>query len=626
MPALALIFLLALPLLFLSLRAAPALRVEIGAFGDTAFLTGVHAAERNPSENFRWSTARAVLRVPRLWGGPQLLRLRLHGFRPAGTPAPRVQVLADGRPIALLQTSAGLREYALALPAASGADTLVVLECEAVALPGDPRELGVALDWAELVPLTLSPAPGPAQLGGQALLLALALAQLALLRLPRGWAVAAGLALLAGLLAANLRQPLWVGAALGRWLIALAGLLAATWLLRGPCVRALQPWLTAQQADAAWALLVAAFALRLLGAAHPLFTIHDIGFHRPWLEQVTRGELYIYSTPSEFANRAVFNPPIGYVLIMPLYLLLPSTQLVLQVGTALVDALGCALLLPLARALRLTGRAALLALALYLALPINMTMLWWGFITNDMAQTVGLLLVVVLLYLARRPAGPAWLIFCTAAAAALLIHIGTLVLTVALLGAAVLLGWRRLAPASRRAALGGAALALALTGLIYFAAVASPALAQGGAAGGGGLEAALAKSWADRTIKWGLASKGWVSAFLPLPLALAPLGYGLLLGRLPRGSFERTLAWVWLAICLSFFGVYMSLGLLVRYIYFITPLVCLALGVLLARIWPRPGGRIVVLAIVLLVVAGGGALWAAGVLEGIKPTLVPLTH
>jgi hypothetical protein len=59
--------------------------------------------------------------------------------------------------------------------------------------------------------------------------------------------------------------------------------------------------------------------------------------------------------------------------------------------------------------------------------------------------------------------------------------------------------------------------------------------------------------------------------------------------------------------------------------YFAAPLLCLALGTLLDRLWRR-GGRLVTLALVLLVVASGVALWAAGVLLGVKPSLLPLTQ
>ena len=113
--------------------------------------------------------------------------------------------------------------------------------------------------------------------------------------------------------------------------------------------------------------------------------------------------------------------------------------------------------------------------------------------------------------------------------------------------------------------------------------------------------------------------------FLPLPLALAPLGLIQMLRQRAPNPLGRPLIVAWLLVCLLFMGVYFGLGLLVRYLYFAAPLICLALGTLLDRLWRR-GGRLVTLALVLLVVASGVALWAAGVLLGVKPSLLPLTQ
>ena len=143
-----------------------------------------------------------------------------------------------------------------------------------------------------------------------------------------GWQIGAGVLLAAALLGANFWQPLWVSQALWAWLAVVALLLAATLLLAPRFAALLAAWMTPRQAGVAWALLAAALALRLLGATHPLFDIHDLGFHQPWLTSVMRGELYIFSTPSEFQNREIFNPPAGYLLMAPLQLFLPSVKLV----------------------------------------------------------------------------------------------------------------------------------------------------------------------------------------------------------------------------------------------------------------------------------------------------------
>jgi toxin CptA len=622
---LALIFVLALPPLWLSLVAAPSLRIDVGQDSDTAYLSGVHAPERNATENFRWTKDRADLVLPNLSGRYQVLRVYAHGWRPPGIDPPLVRVEAGGRRWASFQTVRELHAYDILLPRDdTGTATRVAFLSAAAPLPGDRRDVGFAIDWIELRATGEAAGPAPAQLGGQALLLGLALLLVGKLALPRGWAVAVALALTAALLAANLAEPLWVSQALAAWLPVAGALLAATWLAAPRLGPLLAPWMTARQAGVAWALLMAALALRLLGATHPLFEIHDLGFHRIWSEAVTRGELYIYSAPSEFQNRTIFNPPAGYVLLAPFQLLLPSYRLPLQVGIGLFDALGCLLLLPLARELGLPARAALLALALYLALPINATMLWWGFATNTLAQTSGLLLVWALLRFTCRPARSGWLLFTIACAVSVLMHIGALVLTLALLGATLALGWPRLAPALRRAVIGGVLLVLALTGLFYFAAVVDPAVARPAYTDVPAAQGGIAAAWADWPTRLGLASRAVALAFLPAGALLAPLGFLQLLRRRAGHPLGRALILAWLAVCAGFFSMYLGLGLFVRYVYFAPPLVALALGVLLNGLWPR--GRLVALALLLLVAWSGVALWAFGVLLQVKPSLLPLTH
>jgi toxin CptA len=422
---------------------------------------------------------------------------------------------------------------------------------------------------------------------------------------------------------ANLRQPLWVSQSLGAWLLRAALLLLATGLL-GPRLRgALEPWMTARQARAAWALLVAALALRLAGSAHPLFNAHDLDVHTGWLDAVSSGQLYLYSTPGEFRGQQTFNPPAGYLLLLPLRLLLDQ-RLAVQLGVALIDGLGCLLLLPIARELRLPARAALLALAIYLALPINMTMLWWGFATNAQAQTLGLLLLWALLRLLSTPSPATAALFGVAAAAALLAHVGALVLAAALLGLLVLLSWRRLAPQARATLFGALVVVGVLAAAIYFSAALGPLLGRRGP--GLDMGRSFEKAWAARELRATQIARGPLLGYLAPTQALAPAGLALLLGARARHPLLGALVLAWLAVCLLFLAVDFGLGLLVRYVYFAAPLVCLGCGALLARLQQRYAGHIVGLALVLLIAWSGTAIWAAGVLERVKPSVLPLSH
>ena len=69
----ALVVLLALPLLWSSLVAAPRLRVDVGVWGDHTFLSGINGAEQSANEDFRWTTGRTELALPNLSARYRLL-------------------------------------------------------------------------------------------------------------------------------------------------------------------------------------------------------------------------------------------------------------------------------------------------------------------------------------------------------------------------------------------------------------------------------------------------------------------------------------------------------------------------------------------------------------------------
>jgi toxin CptA len=208
-------------------------------------------------------------------------------------------------------------------------------------------------------------------------------------------------------------------------------------------------------------------------------------------------------------------------------------------------------------------------------------------------------------------------------AAALLTHVGALALTATMLVLCVVLGWRRLPPKSRAALFGGLLIVGALATVLYVSAAIGPLL--GRRAPGLDLGQSFAKAWAARELRADLIASGPLLGFLPLTVALAPAGLALLSAR-ARHPLLRPLVAAWLAVCLAFLAADFGLGLVVRYVYFAAPLICLTVGALLAGLWSRPAGQLVAITIALLVVWSGAALWVAGVLERVKPSVLPLTH
>src|SRR5262245_47121010 len=185
--ALALLFLLALPLLWLSLVAAPALRVDVGVWGDHTYLSGVNAIEQSSTEDYRWTTERAELALPNLSSRYQLLRLRAHGWRPNGEQPPTVALDIAGTSWGSFATAPEMRVYNLLLPRDSAHPSLRVGFTSAVHQEPGGRRLGFALDWLAARAIGATSGPVLWQFGGQALLWALLLGLLWGLALPSSW-------------------------------------------------------------------------------------------------------------------------------------------------------------------------------------------------------------------------------------------------------------------------------------------------------------------------------------------------------------------------------------------------------------------------------------------------------
>ncbi len=639
---LAVIWLLTLPALWYSLNAARALRVDVGQWGDHTVVRGVQGREANPLEDFRWTDERATITFPYLSNQHRLFQMRAHGWRPDGMPPPNVRLLAEDREWGAFQARPELRIYAIILP--HRAPHYLTLEAslisETYAPPDDVRAVGIAIDWIALRALNLPGSPATGQFAGQALLLALALALIALLALPGAITLACGLLASATLVGLNVVEPLWVGLGLIHWLAVVALLTGATRFIAPRLTHMLERlpdaglqqhasaeiWITRSQAQIAWALLIAALLVRLAGAVHPLFDARDMPVHTRWLETVASGQFYLYSTPAEFQNRQTFNPPAAYIVLLPLHLALGDMRLTVQAGVAALDGLIALLLLLIARELGLSARAGLLAMALYVALPISMTMMWWGFAANAIAQAWWVLLLWLLLRLTQTPDRSLFALFTIGAILCLTTHVGALVTLAAFLGLITVSGWRVLPPTGWRALVAGLSLAGLFAVPMYFIAAAAPLANASRSPTTLDPIALFAEGLALWSERVDLVQRALTLGFLPPILALAAVGLPLLFTAHQRHPLQRTIVLAMLAVCVVFFLSYIFLQLLTRYIYFATPLVCLAAGAALARLAVRPGGRWVAYSLALFVVWSGVALWFGGVLLRIKPSLVPLTH
>jgi hypothetical protein len=150
-------------LLSAALSTRPVLRIDAGAPGDEALLKGFWQPEtQQDTTSYRWSTNRSRLWPPT--SGPYIVTQRLNGqgLYAAGTPHYALQRAGHAaHPPVAFDLAPGWRQYHTLLPpqspflALSGITTPIDLQT-ATFVPGnsDPRQLGVMIDWLELMPLS----------------------------------------------------------------------------------------------------------------------------------------------------------------------------------------------------------------------------------------------------------------------------------------------------------------------------------------------------------------------------------------------------------------------------------------------------------------------------------------
>ena len=146
------LILLALVLLVLAYQVALPQRIDIGAPKDTSFIHGFYFAENAGDTTFRWSGPVGQVSFNAVGGRPWQLRLRASGLRPAG-PAP-VDVAINGQIIATETWGGDMaeREYTVTRKQAGLLGNVkLALTAAPFVVPPDQRQLGLQVDWVELL-------------------------------------------------------------------------------------------------------------------------------------------------------------------------------------------------------------------------------------------------------------------------------------------------------------------------------------------------------------------------------------------------------------------------------------------------------------------------------------------
>jgi hypothetical protein len=552
---------------------------------------------------YRWTGAESSMRFPGIGGGPWQLALRASSGRPDGSAISSTWSI-NGRALPPISISATERVYHVIAHADAAGTLEFTMRSPAYQSAGDPRELGFVLRKVSLHPATSSwHMPAWPQLGWLALSLTLMYGLARGLALRRSAALAlAGLVALAVLLSLALARPALTLfaptlAALLLACVPLALLLwgAGRWLRRAyPVTHSLPQAMV----GAVVSLVVLAFVLRLGGMLHPHAIFSDHRFNANNLFRVSLGQVYFTAgLPDEAGGGQAPYPPGLYLLLMPAQFFFSTDMagrvLLVQAGTALLDALVVALIALMIWQAGLGRRAALLGAACYLLPPPMMASFSVGEYANLGGQVLALPAIALAAawgaasnYALRRR-----ILLLIALIAGLLGHFGVAI-SLGLFGVALLLvdlgallsGQRR-RQVDLGVTLGLGTAALAIAALIYYTAplfvpVFAERLSRVAVDATGGT--------APGTILAGLGQALLLpgSRIAPLLLSVAAAGSALLWQWRPQSGLLRMLLAWWLSILLAqALLLIASQGL--RWQHFLYPALCLGAGPFLAALWRR---------------------------------------
>jgi hypothetical protein len=612
--------------LVLILRRPP-LRLAANQRATALLFEGFHSVEADARGGYRWTQEHSTIRFPLVgrgaWGtGTMVAGIQVGPF-PAHLSPPDVTLGWSGSVSTTLTTDNDPRSYQLLVPHQHmrGGSLSITLASKTTVVGDDPRPIGVRVEGVTLAfPGAWVVRPTLAIVVLQALVLVFCALLLWQLGVPLRYGVVVLAVVGVLLLVLFCWQGLLMGVYLARLAVALALLTLLTALLLPLALRH-ATWLAPPRLmRVLWGIMLLACLIRLVGSLYPLFSAYDLSLNVGRLSKTLFGTLIDTNKSIEFRNGVTIYPAGPYLLFLPWLLAGVSPEMAVQAGVSLIDGAGALLVAAIARTFGSSSRTAIFSALLYAAIPINLTALWWGLSAQIFGQALMLPLVIALIVAMRerfvlRP----WVLAGVLLSMALLSHIGVAILAVAWLGLVWL--WMRLRQTVSMAVWWRFTGMLVVSGIVGFALVYSVFLALKLEQAGEVSEKILTSGYVPA---YELIYRGFRIAFHELGFVLLVPGLVLLWQRtLPRGG--RVLIGSWLVVVAFFWGVEMLTALQVRYIYFLTPLACIAGGGLLDRLAAR--GKVArVLAWVVLIglLIQGSSYWYRGTFEGVMMSVSPL--
>jgi hypothetical protein len=342
--------------------------------------------ERDGRTRFRWTTFASTVRIPvGLEGSGHLARLRVrrHFVEPA-----TVTLSIDGRVFGRFEIASDpttpYRTVELPLPALGGGHALAIdLHTSSV----NPRPLGMAVDWLEIVPaggraVRLAPAT-------RIVLMTLALATCLALLLAGArpwWSAGGGIAVALGATVGLTADAVAFERVLREgWPAYLATALVATAVMRWPRARRALGAPSDTIAAALVGLVLVALAIRLAMLLHPGFYYPDVRVHALFAWQLARRGLveflrdftanqYRYSLGLQFESGhwyAFPYPPAFYLMTWPLTAWARyRPEVAVSLVAAVANSLEVVTVFAIARRLRRSAITSLVAAACVPVLPI----------------------------------------------------------------------------------------------------------------------------------------------------------------------------------------------------------------------------------------------------------------
>jgi hypothetical protein len=457
---------------------SPALRVEF-AVDPPRLVTGMHPGERDEATGltFAWSGRDVALRLPGLDRRvPWTLDARVRGGRPNPADNPTVVLSVDGVRTLERRTEPDFVQLRVTIPPRSDRPrgAIATMQVSSTFTPGsgDPRALGVMVDWIVVAPQGV-PVPPTGAFAGAATSGAALGAAVALLGVTPGSAVGAAILLAAGqgsMLARGFApytpfadQMARVALAIGVALVAIAWLIER--LRRAPF---------RNTARFVLAFSAAALFLKLMALLHPEMPVGDALFQAHRFQEVLRGNFYFTSIAP--GNYLFPYAPGLYVTALPFADLVRrewgDVMLLRIVATATDAIVGALLYFVVVRGWQ-DRRAAAFAAAFYQLLPLDFMVAAGGTLTNAFAQSIAILsLAVVASEWLRLQRAGSLIVLVACLCAAFLSHTSTFaILAPTTIAVAVMFAWRGgpelRSPAAAVAAGGVAAVVVAV--VVYYA-------------------------------------------------------------------------------------------------------------------------------------------------------------